>query len=169
MQGFDIANALILLIYCACFIVNKNASRAYALLAFFVCCLISYTDIYNLVDSVQYHSLFAIIYIFVTYKVRNIYPKLACCSLGCFQILMAWDGWANADSETDLWLHYEDIIYILHSLIFGAFISRDVIKIKSSLEYFFASMCKLLRNTCNMPCLWYYYSYHPNFKKHKEL
>ena len=156
----------ILVIYSLCFMLNKSASRAYALLAFFVCCLISYTDFYNLVDAVQYHSLFAIMYIFVTYKVKDIYPKLACCLLGCFQILMAWDGWVNAENETYIWIHYENIIYILHSLIFGAFISRDVIKIKSSVEYFFASLSKLLGNTCNMPCLWYYYSYTRITKEH---
>ena len=154
-------NLSILVIYSLCFMINRDASRAYALLAFFVCCLISYTDFYNFIDAVQYHSLFAIIYIFVTYKVKSVYPKLACCLLGCFQILMAWDGWVNAQNETYIWIYYENIIYILHSLVFGAFISRDIIRIKSSLECVIAAMRKLFRNTCNMSRVWYYCTYYP--------
>lgn len=159
-------NLGILAVYCVCFLINKSASRAYALLAFFVCCLISYTELYNLIDAIQYHALFAIIYTLVTYKVRGIYTKIACCLIGCFQILMAWDGWANAKVETYIWLHYESFIYALHCLIITSFISRDIIKIKLSLGNFFANMFDLFRHTCNMSCLCYYYAYNRITKEH---
>lgn len=158
--------AFILAIYSLCFLINRDASRACTLLAFLACCIISYTEIYNLIDGIQYHALFAIAYILVTHRVIGAYTKLACCLMGCFQILMAWDGWVNAKVETYIWLHYESFIYSLHCLIITSFISRDIIKIKLSLGNFFANMFDLFRHTCNMSCLCYYYAYNRITKEH---
>lgn len=159
-------NFSILAIYSFCFMFNRCASRAYALLAFFICCLLSYTEIYNNINAVQYHAFFAIIYIAATYKIERVSTKVACCLLACFQITMAWDSWINAENTTYIWLHYEVIIYMLHAIIICSFLSVDAAKIKRGVANVFASLLDMLGNTCNMPCLCYYYSHKRITKEH---
>lgn len=135
---------------------HREASRVYALLAFLFCALIGRTEIYQQLDAVQYHSIFAIIYLLLTYRVKPIKAKVASCMLGTFQTLMAWDSYANAEIETFIWLHYEIIVCVLHALLIGSFIERDVNRIKSSLEALAYFVRDLFGYSCNRLCLWYY-------------
>lgn len=139
------------------------------MLAFFVCCLLSYTEIYNNVNAVQYHAFFAIIYIAITYKIERVVTKIACCLVVCFQIAMAWDGWINAENTTYIWLRYENIIYMLHAIVICSFLSVDTDKLKLGVVSVFARVFDVLRNTCNMSCLCYYYSHKRIKKEHSKL
>ena len=133
-----------------------KASRVYALLAFLFCSVSAYTPIYQHLDAVQYHSLFAIIYLSLTYRVKPIKAKVASCMLGTFQTLMAWDSYANAEIETFIWLHYESIVCVLHALIIGSFIERDINRIKYHLENIASFVRGFFGYSCNRLCLWYY-------------
>lgn len=150
------ANTLISVFYFLIVICNNGASRVYALLAFLFCMLFSHTPIYQHLDAVQYHSLFAIIYLSLTYRVKPIKAKVASCMLGTFQTLMAWDSYANAEIETFIWLHYESIVCVLHALIIGSFIERDINRIKSNLENITSFVRSFFGYSCNRLCLWYY-------------
>lgn len=149
-------NTLIGVFYFIIVLCNNEASRVYSLLVFLFCLLIAYTQIYQQLDEVQYHSIFAIIYLLLTYRVKPIKAKVASCMLGAFQTLMAWDSYANAEIETFIWLHYEIIVCVLHALIIGSFIERDVNRIKSNLEAFASIVRHFFGYSCNRLCLWYY-------------
>lgn len=149
-------NIVIALSYFAITLLNFKASRVYSLLAFLFTAVIAYTAIYAALPAVQYHALFAIIYLSVTYKVKPVKAKVACCLLGSFQIIMAWDSYINAQIETFIWLHYEVIVCLLHALIIGSFLERDAERIKRHLERFASFVRNLFGYSCNRLCLWYY-------------
>ena len=148
--------AIIAAMYFFVVLCNRGASRVYALLAFLFCTVIARTPIYQHLDAVQYHSLFAIIYLSLTYRVKPIKAKVASCMLGTFQTLMAWDSYANAEIETFIWLHYESIVCVLHALIIGSFVERDINRIKSHLENIASFVRGFFGYSCNRLCLWYY-------------
>ena len=159
IQKSQITTELIVaLAYFLIIFLSIKASRVYVLLAFIFSATIAYTPIYNLLDAVQYHSIFAIIYTSLTYLVRLKKTKVACCMLGSFQLLMAWDSWANATIETFIWANYESIVCLLHALIIGSFLERDIERIKSILDSAASSLRNLLGYTCNQLRLWYYYT-----------
>ena len=112
-------------------IIKNTNQRKLLLIASLSCATIAYTPIYNYLDAVQYHAIFAIIYTSLTYLVKLKKTKVACCMLGSFQTIMAWDSWANANTETFIWTNYEVIVCLLHALIIGSFLERDVERTRS--------------------------------------
>lgn len=152
-------DAVILSIYLVLFASTMKASRAYSAIAFAFCFAISYTPLYDKLTQVQYYSLFAIIYILLTKRVKPVKAKVACGLLGSFQVLMAWDSHYNGSIETYIWLHYESIVCILHAFIIGSFLERDAICVGKFLANLVASMRNFASNRGNDLCLWYYCRY----------
>lgn len=152
-------NLSILLAYCLIFISTMKASRAYCLIAFLFCLLIAYTPLYDKLSQVQYYSLFAIIYILLTKRVKPVKAKVACGLLGSFQVLMAWDSHYNGSIETYIWLHYESIVCILHAFIIGSFLERDAICVGKFLANLVANMRNFASSGGNHLRLWYYCRY----------
>jgi len=150
-------NILIFVFY-ALSSLSLKPSRCYALLGFLFCLVVAYTPIYDYLSQVQYYSMFAIIYAYLTSKIVLVKARIACCLLSCFQVLMAWDSFANADVETYIWTNYETIVCLLHALIIGSFYERDFISIKRDLGVFIARMRHILRYSCDTIGLWYYCS-----------
>ena len=139
-------------------LLSIKVDRVKSLLAFLFCILVEYSPLYNHLMQVQYYSVFAIIYLSLTYLVKPIKTKAACCMLGSFQLIMAWDSYANATIETFIWTNYESIVCLLHALIIGSFLERDFERIKSILDSAIAGLRNLFGYTCNQLCLWYYYT-----------
>lgn len=152
-------NLSILLAYCLIFVSTMKASRAYCLIAFLFCLLIAYTPLYDKLSQVQYYSLFAIIYILLTKRVKPVKAKVACCLLGSFQIFMAWDSHYNGTVETYIWLHYESTVCVLHAFIIGSFIERDAVCISRFMAKLATNLRDIVRNRSNALCLCYYYWY----------
>lgn len=152
-------NLAILLVYCLITVSTLRASRAYCLIAFLFCLLISYTPLYDKLSQVQYYSLFAIIYILLTKRVKPVKAKVACGLLGSFQVLMAWDSHYNETVETYIWLHYASIVCILHAFIIGSFLERDAICVGKFLASLIANMRNFASNRGNDLRLWYYCRY----------
>lgn len=149
-------SSVVIISYFLITLLNRTNSRKTLLLASLSCACIAYTPIYQALSAVQYHTLFAIIYLSVTYKVKPIKAKVACCLLGSFQIIMAWDSYFNAKIETFIWLHYEVIVCLLHTFIIGSFIEKDTQRIRRAMGSVVAFVRKLFGYSCNRLCLWYY-------------
>lgn len=151
-------NLVIVMGYFCVTLLKLTSIRVAFLLAILLSMVVTYTPIYNHLDQVQYHAIFAIIYTPLTYLVKLKKTKVACCMLGSFQTIMAWDSWANANTETFIWTNYEVIVCLLHALIIGSFLERDVERIKSILDCFITGLRNLFGYTCNQLRLWYYYT-----------
>lgn len=154
-DNVDLSTVLVLS-YFLITLIKLSASRVYTLMAILFSIAIAHSQIYQALSSVQYHTLFAIIYLSVTYKVKPIKAKVACCLLGSFQIIMAWDSYFNAKIETFIWLHYEVIVCLLHTFIIGSFIEKDTQRIRRAMGSVVAFVRKLFGYSCNRLCLWYY-------------
>ena len=144
--GFDGA---VLLLYAMVFLVNRKADRGLSLLAFFVSVVIAFTPMYDLLTGMQYHFVFAFIYINLTLAIKRTPVKVAVLSMGLFQTLMAWDSLINANTETFIYTHYEVTICLLHSVIVGYFIKSDFIRIKRLFKRFMRSCSSAVRYTRN--------------------
>jgi len=148
-SDFVLINSAILIFYVATFLVNKKADRVLTLLAFFVSMLIAFTPLYSLLSGMQYHFIFAFIYINLTLAIKQTPVKVAVLSMGLFQTLMAWDSLTNANTETFIYTHYEVTICLLHSVIVGYFVKSDFIRIKQYLKRFMRGCSGTVRYTRN--------------------
>jgi hypothetical protein len=145
-SDFVLINSVILLFYMAIFLVNKRADRALTLLAFFVSIAIAFTPLYNLLSGMQYHFVFAFIYINLTLVIKQTPVKVAILSMGLFQTLMAWDSLTNATAETFIYTHYEITICLLHSVVIGYFLKSDFIRIKQYIKRIMCNCAMFVRN-----------------------
>ena len=135
--------------YVVAFLVNRKADRGLSLLAFFVSIVIAFTPIYDLLTGMQYHFIFAFIYINLTLAIKQAPVKVAVLSMGLFQTLMAWDSLVNANTYTFIYTHYEITICLLHSVIVGYFIKSDIARIKQHFKRFMRSCTSTVRYTRN--------------------
>ena len=148
---------LIFASYLVCFAINKNASRGYALLAFFACMIISYSPLYDILHNTQYYGLFAIIYLRITYEIEPLTAKIAALLIGLFQITMVIDRIHNAGIETFIYANYEITICILHSLVLGSFIKSDFVRFERFIKRFISDCISIVRYASNQLCLCYHY------------
>jgi hypothetical protein len=139
-------NTAILALYVIALLINREADRVVALLAFSLCALVSYTTIYELLSGMQYHFVFAFVYINLMLVIKQTPVKIAVLSIGLFQTAMAWDSLVNATIETFIYTHYEITICLLHSIVIGYFLKSDFIRIKQYIKRLMCSCAMFVRN-----------------------
>ena len=139
-------DAVVLLSYALIALVNRKADRVLTLLAFFVSVVIAFTPLYGLLSGMQYHFIFAFIYINLVFAIKQTPVKIAVLLMGLFQALMAWDSLTNATTETFIYTHYEITICLLHSIVIGYFLKSDFIRIKRYIKRIMCNCSMFVRN-----------------------
>jgi len=139
-------NALILSPYLILLILKFTAARFKVFAAVFLCIVISHTPLYLIMDNIHRYSFLSIVYIIACRNITNKKVSATCCIMAIFELSMVIDRYVNAGVETWLYIYFEEITLIIHSLIISAFFKWEFNwrrgAVGSAVDY----MRKLLRN-----------------------
>ncbi len=136
---------IILFVYVILLISKPTAARIKASAAVFICVAISYSPLYNAWNNVQYYSFLTLIYVVACLSITNKKVSATCCIMAVFEFLMVIDRYANAGIETWLYVHFEEITIVIHSLIISAFINWKLVWWRKGMGYLADCMRRLLR------------------------
>lgn len=150
-------NSIILSSYLLLTSLKFSAARLKVLAAVFICIVISHTPFYLIMNNVQRYSFLSLVYTIACRKITNEKVSASCCIMAIFEFTMVVDRYANAGIETWLYIHFEKITLIIHSLIISSFFKWKLEWWWSALGFVTDHMRRLLHSVRHASRLCYDY------------
>jgi len=148
-------NLIFITSYFILLIIKPTAARLKVFAAVLICVLIIYSPLYDLLNNTQYYSLFTLIYILACLNITNKKVSSTCCIMAIFEFLMIIDRYVNAGIETWVYIYFEEITLIIHSLIISSFFKWKYIRWRECMGSMLNYMRGLLHDVRHASCLCY--------------
>ncbi len=139
-------NSIIILPYLFLLALKFSAARLKVFAAVFLCIIISHTPVYLMVNNVERYSFLALVYVITCQNVTNKKVSASCCIMAIFEFLMVLDRYVNAGFETWLYIYFEEITIVIHSLIISSFFKWELTWWRGFLGAINDHVRRLLRN-----------------------
>lgn len=150
-------NLVFIFSYIILIIIKPSAARIKVFAAVLICIAISYSPLYELMNNTQYYAFMCLVYVITYRKITSKKVSATCCIMSIFEFLMLTDRYINAGVETWLYIHFEEITVIIHSLIISSFFEWNFERWRGFLGYIANSVRRILCFVRNASCLCYYY------------
>lgn len=119
VEAVDLAS-VILLAYLLLITINPTPAKNKIACAAFVSLAINYSPLYDLLNNVQFYSLYSLVYLVTARFVTNKKIKSSLVIMSVFEFLMAMDRYVNAGTATWFYDRFEEVTCVIHGLIISS-------------------------------------------------
>lgn len=146
-RHLDLASG-ILLAYLLLIAIKPTPAKNKIACAAFVSLATNYSPLYDLLNNVQFYSLYSLIYITTARYVSNKKIKYTLVIMSIFEFTMGYDRYVNAGTATWLYDSFEEITCIIHGLIISSSLKLKPINLGAILGRLTSCLRGLAHSNC---------------------